>query len=155
MRVLQEPQALRAALKDLRKRGKTVGLVPTMGFLHEGHLSIVRQAKKENQIVVASIFADVLGVEKISTDEDFLRLGGDSLRATQVISRIRALFQVELPIVTLFNKATVAKLAAEIAASMASLAPRSTEKILAELHDLSEADGQRSHAGTLDRNSSS
>ena len=111
--------------------------------------------RNELEIVVASIFADVLGVEKISADDDFLRLGGDSLRATQVISRIRALFQVDLPIVTLFNKATVAKLAAEIAASIEFLAATSTEKILTGLHDLSEAGGPRSLAGTWDRNSSS
>lgn len=43
-------------LKSEREKGHSVGLVPTMGALHEGHLSLVRRAEKENDIVVASVF---------------------------------------------------------------------------------------------------
>jgi len=48
----------RAHLQPLRQQGKTIGLVPTMGYLHEGHLSLVRAARRENDMVVMSIFVN-------------------------------------------------------------------------------------------------
>lgn len=45
-------------LKSEREKGHSVGLVPTMGALHEGHLSLIRRAEKENDIVVASVFVN-------------------------------------------------------------------------------------------------
>lgn len=50
--------ALRRALDDLGKRGATVALVPTMGALHEGHLALVRQAKRRCKKVIVSIFVN-------------------------------------------------------------------------------------------------
>ena len=49
---------LRGAVQHWRRRGKTVALVPTMGSLHDGHLSLVRLARKHAKRVVVSLFVN-------------------------------------------------------------------------------------------------
>lgn len=58
MKLIQTIKELRCELDALRKEGKTVGLVPTMGALHEGHASLVRRAVDENDVVVVSDFVN-------------------------------------------------------------------------------------------------
>jgi len=58
MKVIGSVGELRNLVKSEKRLGKSVGFVPTMGYLHEGHLSLVRAAKKDNDFVVASIFVN-------------------------------------------------------------------------------------------------
>lgn len=51
---------LRATLDETRAAGRTVGFVPTMGYLHEGHASLMRAARAETDVVVASVFVNPL-----------------------------------------------------------------------------------------------
>jgi pantoate--beta-alanine ligase len=58
---------LRSLLDGERATGRTVGLVPTMGYLHDGHLSLMRRARAETDVLVASIFVNPL---QFGADED-------------------------------------------------------------------------------------
>ncbi len=60
MQTIQTVEDLRAWVREQKAAGRTIGLVPTMGALHAGHLSLVRRAKAENDRVVVSIFVNPL-----------------------------------------------------------------------------------------------
>ena len=58
MNIIKNPTKIHKILKSLKLKGKSIGFVPTMGALHEGHMSLVRQAVKDNDITVVSIFVN-------------------------------------------------------------------------------------------------
>ncbi len=58
MRTVHSLKELRTILRGYRRKGKTIGLVPTMGNLHEGHVSLVRKAAEMADVVVTSIFVN-------------------------------------------------------------------------------------------------
>ncbi|HYE08545.1 MAG TPA: pantoate--beta-alanine ligase, partial [Patescibacteria group bacterium] len=58
MIIIKTIKELKNIIRTNKKQGHSIGFVPTMGFLHEGHLSLIRAAKKENDLVVVSIFVN-------------------------------------------------------------------------------------------------
>jgi acyl carrier protein len=75
-------------------------------------------ARTETEKKLESIWSEVLGVSPIGVLDNFFVLGGHSLMAIQVISRVRKIFAVELPLRTLFENPTIAELATAIESNL-------------------------------------
>ena len=109
---------------------------------------IAPRTPEEEQL--AEIWAQVLGLEQVGVDDDFLELGGDSLLATQVISRVIKAFNVDLPLRVLFAAPTVAQMTVVVAQHQAEQAsPEDVERLLAELEALSEEQANQLLAGEV------
>ncbi len=109
--------------------------------------------RNDMEQTIADVFSMVLGQDRIGVNDNFFSLGGDSIRGTQVIGRLQASMHVELPIVTLFHKPTVAGLAEYIAASADFIDPDAISDLLEKLESLSDEEAAQLLAEELGQDS--
>lgn len=84
MEIMKTVEGMQQWCLTQKRAGRTIGLVPTMGYLHEGHLALVRQARQSCDIVVVSIFVNPI---QFGAGEDFDEYPRDLTRDSQVLHR--------------------------------------------------------------------
>lgn len=84
-RVVETIQDLKAIVRAEKQAGKTIGLVPTMGALHDGHLTLARTARAENDVVIMSVFVNPT---QFGPNEDFEAYPRDLVRDTELANSV-------------------------------------------------------------------
>ncbi len=108
MQVVTTIAELRAQLAPLRQSGRTIGFVPTMGYLHRGHEALVRAARQECDVVVVSIFVNPL---QFGPTEDFESYPRDSEHDRAILSAARADFLFQPAVEEIYPRPLVTEVA--------------------------------------------
>ena len=84
LKVYRNVRSLAKKVSEIKKRNKTIGLVPTMGFLHEGHSSLIRRARKDTECVIVTIFVNPT---QFGPKEDFKKYPRDLKRDLDICKK--------------------------------------------------------------------
>lgn len=85
MDIIRDIPPLKEKIKNTKETGKTIGFVPTMGYLHQGHLSLIKAARKECDFVVVSIYVNPI---QFGAGEDFEEYPRDLTRDAQLSQEV-------------------------------------------------------------------
>src|SRR5688500_18015907 len=86
MEIFKQIAPLKAFLKEARQRGKSIGLVPTMGALHQGHLALIKASQSQNQVTVSTIFVNPT---QFNNAADLLKYPRTIEKDTQLLKEVR------------------------------------------------------------------
>lgn len=89
MEVIRKISLIQKRMEDLRRKGKKIGFVPTMGYLHDGHLKLVREAKRFSDVVVVSIFVNPT---QFARGEDYESYPRDEKRDLEMLKKEKVNF---------------------------------------------------------------
>jgi len=95
VKTVRKVSEMRSIIREVKKEGKSIGLVPTMGYFHEGHLSLIREAGKECDILIVSIFVNPT---QFGPSEDYEHYPRDLGRDELIAEREEVDFNLTLPI---------------------------------------------------------
>ncbi|KGP73034.1 pantoate--beta-alanine ligase [Pontibacillus yanchengensis] len=84
MEIIKSIHDMQSKMMQWKQSGKSIGFVPTMGYLHEGHQQLMKKARQENDIVVTSIFVNPL---QFGPDEDYERYPRDEVHDTDIAKK--------------------------------------------------------------------
>ncbi|MDP2604350.1 MAG: AMP-binding protein, partial [Deltaproteobacteria bacterium] len=113
------------------------------------------EPRTSQEVILAKLWAEVLSLDKVGIHDNFFDLGGHSLAASRVISRVIQTFQLELPVKALFDAPTVAEMAAIITQNQAKQgSDAELAQMLREVEAMTEDEARKQLAGERARSSS-
>jgi len=131
-------EAFREIPPEAPERGEAVGAYPRPSLRVE-----YVAPRDDTEEKIAELWRELLGVAQVGVHDNFLELGGDSLLASRMVTRMREIFQVDLPIRLLFEASTVAELGRALEEIRREESDREMQEMLEQIKGLSEEELER------------